>query len=376
MPTPPQRSARWRLIGSAVLLLTVVGLGVGLYLWKGAQQRAQATAAAQMPEPAEVVEATAYATRPYTKTSTAIGTVRALRSITLRNELPGTVHRVQVETGQTVGEGALLVEFDVAVEEAQLAALKAESQLAETMLGRMERALEQQSASAADVDRARAERDMAAANVLRLQAVLAQKVLRAPFAARVGFVDLHPGQYLDPGTQITTLQGVDDAVHIDFSVTQDVATTLAPGVEIEVVTAPGATPAAAKIVALDARVDQTTRSTYVRAELRGSKPQLQPGASVRVRVPVAATRTVAVVPVNALRRSPAGNSVFVLEKDEDGNMRSHVRRVLSGTMLGDEVVIEDGLQPGDLIATAGSFKLREGALVNIAPAAAAQSKSN
>lgn len=366
----------WRLIASAVLLLAVCGAGVGLYLWKDAKLQAQADAAAQMPEPAEVVEATTYATQSYTKTSTAIGTVRALRYITLRNELPGTVRQVTLQTGQTVAENDLLVELDVAVEEAQLAALQAEARLAETMLGRMERALEQQSASAADVDRARAERDMAAANVKRLQAIIEQKRLRAPFAAHVGFVDLHPGQYLEPGTQITTLQGIDDAVHIDFSVTQDVATTLAPNVEIEVITAPGKAVAIATIVALDARVNQITRSTSVRAELRGSKPQLQPGSSVRVRVPVAAPREVAVVPVDALRRSPAGNSVFVLQEDPEGKLRSHMRRVTSGTVLGDLVVIEEGLVPGDRIATTGSFKLREGALVHVASASTTAAKQN
>lgn len=222
----------------------------------------------------------------------------------------------------------------------------------------MERALEQQGASAADVDRARAERDMANANVARLQAQLEQKRLRAPFRARVGLVDLHIGQYLEPGTQIASLQGIDDAVHIDFAVTQEVARRLAVDTTIEVVVTPEGAPVPAKIVALDARVDVNTRNTWIRAELRGVDPLPQPGASVRVRVPVAAERQVAVVPVSALRRGPDGSSVWVLQDDGKGNLRAQPRSVASGTVLGDEVVVESGLQAGEKVAADGSFKIK------------------
>jgi membrane fusion protein (multidrug efflux system) len=234
------------------------------------------------------------------------------------------------------------------------------------MLGRMERALESQGASAADVDRARAERDMALAQVRRLEALIEQKRLRAPFRARTGLVDLHPGQYLEPGTAMTTLQGIDEAVHIDFSVTQDIATRLAVGTAIEVVLAAGEAPRSATVVALDARVDATTRSALIRAELRGADPLPRPGASVRVRVPVAPESEVLVVPVSALRRGPAGDTVYVLETDPDGNLRAHQRRVVSGSALGDEVIITAGLEAGVRIATNGSFKLREGVLVHVA----------
>ena len=369
MPTLRNRSVLFRTIGSILLVVVVVAIMAAIVLLKRNQDAAHAAAAVQH-EPAWAIEAAPVGTRTYTKTTTAIGTVRALRSITLRNELPGTVRAVHLETGKVVEQGELLVELDVAVEEAQLQALQAEASLAETMLGRMERALESQGASAADVDRARAERDMAVANVSRLQAVIEQKRLRAPFRARTGFVDLHVGQYLEPGTQITTLQGVDDAVHVDFAVTQDVAARLAPGVEVEIVPGAGREAVPAKIVAIDARVDQATRNTWIRAELGGVTPLPQPGASVRVRAPVATPREVAVVPVSALRRGPGGNSVYALQEDPNGNLRAHARRVISGAVLGDEVVIEEGLQPGTRVATTGSFKLFEGALVALPNAAA------
>ncbi|MCK5944996.1 MAG: efflux RND transporter periplasmic adaptor subunit [Planctomycetes bacterium] len=351
------------IVGATLLLSSVAGAAYGIWLYKQGTREAAAAAAGSQPEPAEVVEALAADTTTWTPTSTAIGTVRALRSITLRNELAGTVTAVALTTGKRVAAGDLLVEIDVAVEQAQLAALQAEARLAETMLGRMERALEQQGASAADVDRARAERDMAVANVRRVEALIEQKRLRAPFDAIVGLVDLHVGQYLQPGSEITTLQGVADAVHVDFPVTQEVARSLEVGAEIEVVLGKGTESVPGRIAALDARVDVMTRNRQVRAVLKGVTPLPQPGASVRVSVPVGAPREVVVVPVSALRRSPAGNSVFVLHRDDSGATRASFRPVDSGTVLGDLVVIEQGVQAGELVATTGSFKLREGALV-------------
>ena len=345
------------MLASVALLVIVAGVTAGLIYIKSGKQAAADAAAKATPEFSAAVVSAKVHLAPYTRITTAIGTARAIRSITLRNELPGTVRTVQLETGSVVEKGDLLVELDVAVEQAQLSALDAESRLAETMLGRMERALEQQGASAADVDRARAQRDMAVANVARLAALIEQKRLRAPFRATVGLVDLHVGQYLEPGTQIASLQGIDDAVHIDFPVTQEVARSLAVGDAIDAFVTTGGAAAKAKITALDASVNSNTRNTWIRAELRGSTTMPQPGASVRVSVPVSAERQVAMVPVSALRRGPEGSSVWVL-RDAGGQMRAEPRRVVSGVTIGDEVVIESGLEVGETVAAEGSFKIK------------------
>ncbi len=364
MPSSRTSTAR-KALGSLLLLASLAGAGLGIYLWKGALVANAATAAAQQQEMPIVVGAAPVRTSQHARTTTAIGTVRALRSITLRNELPGTVRNVALTAGAIVDQGALLVELDVAVETAQLHALQAEARLAESMLGRMERALQSQGASAADVDRARAQHDMAVANVQRLEALIEQKRLRAPFRARVGLVDLHLGQYLEPGTPITTLQGVDAAVHVDFAVPQEAAARLVVGQAVQVQKRGGEPVVAAQVVAVDARVDEATRNAWVRAELGGENLP-QPGASVRVQVPIAAPAEVLVVPVSALRKSPAGDFVYVLAKDPQGALRARQRPVVGGPSLGDEVIVREGLQVGELVAAEGSFKLREGALVQVA----------
>jgi membrane fusion protein (multidrug efflux system) len=367
-PTSPT-SRLARVVGSLVLLGAVAGTGYALMHWKQGAFAAASASAAAAPEPQETVEVAAVGLRPFQRHTTAIGTVHALRSVDLRNESAGTVREVHLATGAVVEAGALLVHLDVAVEEAELRAARAQLALAETLLGRVERASESQGASASDVDRARAERDVAAANVLRIEALIERKCLRAPFRARVGLSDVHEGQYLDAGTALTTLQSVDEAVHVDFMVPQEVAAALGVGNAIEVVARDGGAAHVASVVGSDARIDPRTRNATVRALLPLAPDVPAPGGSVRVRVPVGAAREVAVVPASALRKGPMGEHVFVVVDAEPGVQRAALRRVASGALLGDEVVVESGLAVGERVAASGSFKLFDGLRVNVAPAA-------
>lgn len=354
-------------IGAILLMGALVATGAALAAWKyAAIQHANASAARQ-PEPIESVTVALAKKHTHRETTTSIGTVIALRSITLRNELPGTVRQVTFAPGQVVEAGAVLVTLDVSVEEAELRAQEAQAVVAETLLRRVQRASESRAASEMEVDRARADRDIALAQIARIKAIIARKTLRAPFRARVGLADVHPGQYLNEGTQLTTLQGVDDAAHVDFTVAQPVAAGLRVGDSVEVFTAE-ASPTAARIVAIDARVDPTTRNATVRARIERAGNGPAPGASVRVRIPVGPPRAGVVVPVSALRKGPGGDHVFVIAADQDGTTRARLRPVLSGAMLGDEVVIHDGLGAGEQVATSGSFKLREAVRVAVAGA--------
>jgi membrane fusion protein (multidrug efflux system) len=314
----------------------------------------------------ELVTAAVAKEREHRPTMTSIGTVLALRSITLRNELPGTVRQVMFTPGQVVEEGALLIALDVSVEEAELEAQEAQAALAETTLARMQQLTQNRAASQEELDRARAERDVALAQIARTRAIIAKKTIRAPFRARVGLADVHPGQYLNEGTQLTTLQGVEDAVHVDFAVPQWVAAGLREGESVDVFPASNSSPTAAKIVAVDARIDPTTRNAMVRVRIEGAAYAPAPGTSVRVRVPVGQSSKAVAVPVSALRKGPEGDHVFVLAPDKEGKTRAHVRRVQSGSVIDDEVLILAGLSPGERVAASGSFKLREAALVNIA----------
>jgi membrane fusion protein, multidrug efflux system len=354
---------RRNVIGSALLLAMVITSGIGLIAWKYGTIQQQAAASAHQPEPMESVVTALAKEVDHRQTTTSIGTVLALRSITLRNELPGTVRQVRLTPGHVVETGTVLVALDVSVEEAELKAQEAQAALAKTVLDRRQGLHRESATTQEEVDRAHADLDVALAQIARTKAIIARKTVYAPFRSRVGIADVHPGQYLNEGTQLTTLQGLDDALHVDFTVAQQIAAGLREDDTVDVFAAEQSTPIAAKIVAVDARIDPITRNAMVRARIPRGDHAPSPGASVRVRVPVGASRKAVAVPVSALRKGPTGDQVFVVTPDKDGRTRVHAQQVESGVMIDDQVVILSGLSVGQRVAASGSFKLREGVLV-------------
>ncbi|HEY1908695.1 MAG TPA: efflux RND transporter periplasmic adaptor subunit [Myxococcaceae bacterium] len=357
-----------RRLGSLVLAAVLLTTGTVLAAWK--HNRLAAERSAVQPEPVEAVTIASAESRTHRESTTAIGTVLALESITLRNELPGTVRHVSLTPGAIVEAGTVLVALDTSVEAAELRALQAQAVLAETTLRRHVYLRQYEATSEAEVDQARAQKDVMLAQVERLRASIAKKVIRAPFRARVGLADVHVGQYLNEGVQLTTLQGVADEVNVDFSVPQNVAAGLELGSSVDVATVDGAEPISARVVAVDARVDPSTRNAMVRARISGTKELPSPGASVHVRVPLGRISEAVAVPATALRKSPGGDHVWVLAADESGTLRAHERAVSSGPLVGDSVLILKGLKPGEQVAASGSFKLREAARVQVTPVTA------
>ena len=351
-----------RLVASIILLAVLIAGGYGLSVWK--QARSEAGAMEEYYEPAETIRTVQAELRTHQQTTTAIGTVMALRSIVLQNEIAGTVKEVHLIPGSIVERGDLLIAFDISIETAEMKAQRANLTLAESQLQRFERMEESKAASEIEVEQARAERDIIKAQMERTQAVIERKTLVAPFKAKVGLQDVHTGQYLNAGTEITYLQGVDDAIHVDFRVDQLLTKHLSVGETLAIRTAEGEETFLGEILALDSRVDILTRSTWARLLIADGE-SLTPGASVVVHVPTESTRNVVAIPASALRRSSLGDHVYVVVADETGAMRAQMRPVENALILNNEVLISAGLTEGEQVATSGSFKLYEGVLVYV-----------
>ncbi len=352
-------------IGSLSLIAAVIVTGTALAAWKHSALEDSAAAAASQPEPVESIAVAVAEERQHNRVTTSVGTIVATRSITVRNELPGTVRHVTLEPGHIVEPGTVLVALDVSVEQAELKALEAQALLAETQYARVQRMNSQRAASDMEVDSARAERDVALAQIARTRAIIERKTIRAPFRARVGISDVHPGQYLNEGTLLTTLQGVDRSTYVDFSVAQQVAASLQPGDTVQVSATQQGALVEANVVAIDARVDPSTRNAMVRAEIQDARMAPSPGASVRVQVPTEEPRMAVAIPASALRKGPGGDYVFVLQTDDAGKTRAHTRAVSVEAAQGDAVIINEGIAVGERVAASGSFKLRDQVLVAI-----------
>jgi membrane fusion protein (multidrug efflux system) len=351
---------------------TIVG-GLGYY--KYGQIQSAIAAAQSMPEPREAVAAVKVRKGEWAATTRAVGTVVALRQVELRNELAGTVVEVGFASGDIVEKGQVLLRFDTREERAAQAAAQAEARLARVTFERREALRSRQTVSEQDLDKAREEYSAAQARLRTLDVVIAKKTISAPFRARVGLTDLQPGAYLDVGSLIAMLQGVDNDAYVDFSLPQDATAAIAPGVPVELSSPrlPGGS-VSARIVAEDASVDGSSRAVRLRALASGLGDALRPGAFVDVTATTAPPRPALFVPLTAVRRSAFGQHVYLLV-DEEGKLRARQRLVRTGPVQGDEIAILGGLAEGDLIAAAGSFKLREGLLVQVDGAAGPSAKS-
>jgi membrane fusion protein (multidrug efflux system) len=353
-----------RSIGSwLVLILLMSSIVGGLGFYKYTEIRAGIAAGTSRPEPTEAVAVVRVTTAQWAPSTRAIGTVVARQQLELRNEIAGLVSARGFASGQTVEKGQLLVQFDDRQEKASLAAAEAEARLARANLGRREALRNSPAFSDQEFDKSREEFAAATARAESLKVVIERKRILAPFKARVGITDLQPGAYLDAGMLIVRLQGVEDDVFIDFALPQESAALLRPGDEVSV-TSPALPDGLrrVKILAEDDSVDPANRAVRFRALGQGLGPVLRPGAFVDVIANTAAPQRYLVVPLTAVRRSPAGQHVFVIET-KDGQSRARERRIETGAVIEGNIVVRKGLEEGDYVAAAGSFKLRDGLLI-------------
>lgn len=395
---------RSSVLAAAGLFLGLLGAAGGLAYYK-AQEIGAAAAGGGGYEPAEAVDIAEVRQVTWQPTSDLVGTVVALRSVLVRNELSGVVTTVGFESGAVVEEGQVLLKLDDSVERADLAAAKASVRVAEANVAQAEsrirlaeRMLERltsvqgRAVAEADLDRARseldtakaehtrwlAEVDQAKARVAQVETRLRKMTIRAPFRARAGMRMVHEGQYLPEGTTVVDLQELTDQIYLDFAIPQEYAPRVAPGTAVMATgQLLGPEPTRIEVVATDATVNNETRNLRVRAVVDNSAGRLVPGMFIQIRVPVEDARPYTVVPGTAIRRASYGDSVFVLVPGEgEGQLRAKQRFVTLGPMIGDDVIVLKGLEPGERVAAAGSFKLRDGVLVMqarpvpVAPAAA------
>ncbi|MDX2307199.1 MAG: efflux RND transporter periplasmic adaptor subunit [Hyphomicrobium sp.] len=354
-----------------LVIVAMVAITAGLGFYKYNQIQAGIAAGAAFPEPVQAVGSAEVRKGTWSLTTRAIGTVVAIRQVEIRNELAGVISEMGFQSGAPVKSGQLLVKFDTRQEEASLAAAEAEARLAKTILERRESLRNSPAFSEQELDRAREEHIAAVARARSLAVTIDKKRILAPFDGQIGITDLQPGTYLDAGTRITMLQGTSEDAYIDFSLPQDSAALIRPGTKVDLVNEaiPGGR-LTAGIVAEDNSVDRNNRTVLFRASAPGLGRLLRPGMFIDVVAVTAPPRDVLLVPLTALRRSATGAHVFLIA-DVDGKTRAEERRVEIGAVQNDDVVILNGLELGQRVATVGSFKLREGALVSTEPAAAA-----
>ncbi|MEJ2592622.1 MAG: efflux RND transporter periplasmic adaptor subunit [Candidatus Thiodiazotropha sp.] len=346
------------------LSLTLIGLAILLGVPAFIKlQQFQAMAGASMQMPPETVTAEAVRREQWPNTVSATGTLIAVQGVTVSAELGGKIVEITLDSGARVKAGDLLVRMDVSAEKAQLRSAEAAAKLARINLDRNRDLRANHTVSQSDLDTAEANFKQATAQVENMQAAIAKKTIRAPFAGQLGLRQVNLGQIVEQGTAIVTLQTI-DPIYVDFSLPQQRFSVLTPGTEVQVTTdaAPGKV-FNGRIIAVNPEIDQVTRSVRVRATLSNKDELLRPGMYANVNVMLPSAEEVLFIPATSVLYAPYGDTVFVVEEQQDeksGEKQQVLRQqiVRLGATRGDFVAVTDGLKEGETVVTSGVFKLR------------------
>lgn len=357
-----------RRVVPVVFLVLSIGICGGLVWFNFFRDKMITGFFATMKTPAQTVSAVEVKARDWTPGINALGTIRAENGVELAMQASGLVKEVKLKPNQQFAKGEILVQLDDAVERADLLDVKAAVNLNEENLKRAAELRAKGSGTDVAYDQAQALLATARSRMARLEAVIDQKALKAPFDGVAGISRVDVGQYLQPGTVVATFQDL-SRMKVDFTVPEQMISQLELGQAVALALAEGDWSMAGKVIGIDARIDPKTRLVSVQAAISDSKGRaVLPGQFVRVRVELRPQTDVLTVPQTAVVSSLYGDYVFVIETEaKDGESREVARQmfVKVGRREGAVSEILSGVAPGQKIVASGQNKLQSGSMVKI-----------
>ncbi|MFS2223715.1 efflux RND transporter periplasmic adaptor subunit [Pantoea sp. B65] len=345
--------------------ISIIGLIVIfslLYVWRNARS-ANAEHQPMPPIPVSTVRAER---RNVAEELQAVGSLQAVREVLLAPDTAGRVTGINFHAGEFVKEGEVLVQLYDAPEQADRAAAMAKANLAQLQLQRTQKLVPTGAESREQLDQRKAEADQAIAAVRQLDARIQQKSIQASFSGQLGIRRINPGQYLNAGDAIATLTQL-DPLYVNFTLPQQELSQITTGapVQVSVDAMPGQF-FTAKVSAIEPRIDNETRNVTIQALLPNPNGLLKSGMYVTTRLALPATHNTIVLPLTAIETSASGDSVILVQNsDTQGIGKTVAVPVMTGRRLGENVMVTQGVQPGDIVVTAGQNRLPPGATVKI-----------
>ena len=358
--------------GIFVLLIVLIG-GFALHI-------KSLMAAAPKPGP-QTVTAAKVESLEWQPQLSSVGSVLPVRGVDVTTEIAGLVREIHFKSGQDVKRGEVLVELNADADKAQLASLQAAADLSATVLKRDQGQFAAQAIAQAQVDADQADLKSRRALVAQQQATIDKKTIRAPFAGKLGITTVNPGQYVNPGDKIVTLQTI-DPVYVDFSLPQKNVGSISVGQVVNVMSDafPGV-PFPGKVTAISPKVDTSTRNIVVEATFANPKRQLLPGMFANAALDVGEKKKTLTLPQTAITYNPYGSTVFIVMSGDEFAKAAAAKAsgasapaaaasgaslvvqqafVTTGETRGDQVAILSGLKEGQQVVTTGQVKLKNG----------------
>ena len=298
-----------------------------------------------------------------------VGSLRAVLGVNITTELAGMVQKIYFSPGSTVKAGDLLVQLNADTEIGQLHSLQAQVELAKITHERdkLQYAIHGVSLQTVQVDEWNLK--SLQAQVAESWATVQKKALRAPFSGRLGISMVNPGQYLNNGDPVTSLQTC-DPIYVDFYLPQQVLASLKLGqvVTVSTDTFPGKR-FKGKITTIEPKVDTNTRNIEVEATIANPTFELTPGMFASVDVGAQKPIAYLTLPQSAISFNSYGEYVFVV-KMKHSDIKHPVLFVeqtfiTTGATRGDQIAILKGLKEGDIVVASGQLKLKNGSVITI-----------
>ncbi|OHX16653.1 efflux transporter periplasmic adaptor subunit [Chromobacterium amazonense] len=344
------------MLGGVALLIVVLGVGFFLHIQK-------LIASSPKPGP-QTVSTTVAKTAEWQPQLSSVGTLTAVHGVDISSEVAGQVRSLHFKSGQDVKAGDVLVQLNADSDQAQLRSLQAAAELAATTLKRDRAQLAIEGVSQAQVDADMADLKSKTALVAQQAALVAKKTIRAPFSGRLGITTVNPGQYLNPGDKIVTLQTI-DPVYVDFNLPQRQIGKVRVGQPVKVKSdAFGDEVFHGKINAINPKIDPATRNVQIEATIANPKHKLLPGMFANTTIEVGSKQKHLTLPQTAITYNPYGSTVFIVKQGKNG-LEAQQAFVTTGDTRGDQVAITAGLKEGQEVVTSGQLKLKTGTPVTV-----------
>jgi multidrug efflux system membrane fusion protein len=363
--TRPVRMVRWFII-VGLLLAVLVGAFVGFNAFR--TKMITQFFANNKPPPATVTAAEAKS-EVIPNLLTAVGDLAAVHQVNVTSDVSGRITDIMFTAGSSVKAGSPLVQLFDGPEQGDLASFKAQATGAQLALDRAKQLASRQFGPQATADAAQATFDQASAGIAKTQAIISQKLVRAPFDGELGVRHVEVGQFLTAGTQIVSLTDLSH-LYANFTVTEKDSGNLKVGqtVRIAVDAYPGR-PFEGKITAIEPQIATDTRNIRVQATIANPDHILKPGMFATTTVVLPDKPAVVTVPETAVDYTLYGDSVYLIaeKKEDDGKTSlSAVRTfVRTGNRIDGRAEVLSGLKPGDRVVAVGQLKLQSGAAVAI-----------
>jgi membrane fusion protein, multidrug efflux system len=345
-------------VAVVVLVVLIVGIKTILILRLIAQAKRNAA-------PAQTVTTMVAAYSEWQPEITAVGSLRAVHGVDITTEVTGLVRSVDFHSGDDARRGQVLVHLNADPDIATLHSLEAAADLAVTVYARDKEQFAAQAISQAQLDADAADLKNKRAAAAAQAALVEKKLLRAPFDGRLGITTVMPGQYLNAGDKVVTLQQL-DPLYVDFRLPQEQLGQVHTGLTVRLTldALPGES-FGGKVSAIDPLVDATSRNFQAEATVANPKHRLLPGMFVRVAVLAGAEQRYLTLPQTSITYNPYGATVFLVLKDEKGKRVAQQTFVTTGPTRGDQVAVLTGIKAGDEVVTSGQLKLKNGTPLDI-----------